>query len=87
MQKSGIKHFVGVFDARMVRIYRMIGASPDVLGCEGEGRDQISVGLWAFDKTLQAKVSAWAGISSMQSHQWFEHSFGAIPALPFAKVG
>ena len=30
MQGFGIKHFVGVFDARMVRIYRLIGSSPDV---------------------------------------------------------
>ena len=28
MQGFDIEHFVGVFDARMVRIYRMIGSSP-----------------------------------------------------------
>ena len=35
----------GVFDTRMVRIYKRIGASPDVLGTQGEGRERISVGL------------------------------------------
>lgn len=87
MQKFGIKHFVGVFDARMVRIYRMIGASPDVLGHEGEGADQISVGLWAFDAGANARVAARAGVSPAQSHQWFEQSFGAVPAVHFAKTG
>ena len=35
---------VGVFDARMVRIYRRLGWSPMVIGSTGEGRDTISVG-------------------------------------------
>ena len=35
MQGFGVEHFVGVFDARMVRIYRMIGSSPEVLGSFG----------------------------------------------------
>ena len=48
MTGFGIRHFVGVFDARMVRIYRAIGSSPEVLGSEGQGRDRISVGLWPF---------------------------------------
>ena len=46
MRGFGVTQCVGVFDARMVRIYRHIGASPDVLGSSGTGRDKISVGLW-----------------------------------------
>lgn len=76
MEGFGIKHFVGVFDARMVRIYRMIGASPDVLGSVGEGRDQISVGLWEFTPDAQAKVARKAGIRPEQSRAWFEAAFG-----------
>ena len=37
---SASTHFVGVFDARMVRIYRPLGVAPDILGAEGEGRDR-----------------------------------------------
>ena len=44
----GLTHIAGVFDARMIRIYRLIGSSPTVLGTEGTGRDQISVGLWPY---------------------------------------
>ncbi|MEM6304385.1 MAG: acyl-homoserine-lactone synthase [Pseudomonadota bacterium] len=77
MQGFGIKHFVGVFDARMVRIYRMIGSSPEVLGSEGEGRDRISVGLWEFDEAAQARVAQRAGVAPARSRAWFEAAFGA----------
>lgn len=76
MRGFGIKQFVGVFDARMVRIYRMIGASPDVLGSVGEGRDQISVGVWDFSDAAQARVAKRAGICPEQSLGWFQTAFG-----------
>lgn len=72
----GIKHIVGVFDARMVRIYRMIGSSPDIMGTDGDGRDQISVGLWEFEPEAYAKVASKAGIRPEQSLAWFEAAFG-----------
>jgi acyl homoserine lactone synthase len=80
MRGFGIRHFVGVFDERMVRIYRMIGSSPDVLGSKGEGRDRISVGLWDFSKDAQARVARRAGISPAQSRGWFEARFGRAAA-------
>lgn len=76
MRGFGIKHFVGVFDERMVRIYRMIGSSPEVLGSEGAGRDRISVGLWDFSEDAQARVAKRAGINPAQSRGWFEARFG-----------
>lgn len=87
MQGFGIKHFVGVFDARMVRIYRMIGSSPEVLGSEGAGRDKISVGLWEFDPGAQAKVAARAGIAPEQSRFWFDHSFSSTRQGGWARTG
>ena len=87
MRGFGVEHFVGVFDARMVRIYRMIGASPDVLGSEGQGRDRIAVGLWEFNAEAQAKVAARAGISADQSQLWFEHAFGSVRTQEWAQTG
>ena len=86
MQNFQIHHFVGVFDARMVRIYRMIGSSPDILGSAGEGRDKISVGLWHFAPDAQAKVAQRAGVSVSLSELWFERSFGGRPVLQLAKT-
>lgn len=76
MEGFGIVQFVGVFDARMVRIYRMIGSSPEVLGSVGEGREQISVGLWAFTEEAKSKVAERAGLTAQQSRQWFDAAFG-----------
>lgn len=82
MENFLVQHYVGVFDARMVRIYRMIGASPEVLGSTGEGRAKISVGLWSFTKEARARVAQKAGISAALSHHWFERAFGATTAAP-----
>ncbi len=87
MRGFGVEHFVGVFDARMVRIYRIIGSSPEVLGSEGEGRDRIAVGLWSFDEVAQARVAKRAGIAPRQSRQWFEDAFGQMGQGEWAKTG
>jgi len=77
MRGFGVKHYVGVFDARMVRIYRVIGSSPDLMGSEGQGRDKISVGLWEFTDEARAKVAKRAGMSLELSEMWFEQAFGS----------
>ncbi|SEK57398.1 acyl homoserine lactone synthase [Roseivivax marinus] len=79
MRGFGVEHYVGVFDARMVRIYRRIGASPEVLGAEGQGRARIAVGLWAFSAEAQARVAESAGIAPETSRRWFEAAFGGRP--------
>jgi len=76
MRAHHLTHLLGVFDARMIRIYRMIGASPHVLGSSGTGRDQISVGLWDFRASDRYKVLRRAGVSSEMSEHWFRRSFG-----------
>ena len=77
MENFGVKHFVGVFDARIVRIYRIIGASPEVLGSTGDGREKISVGLWSFTDEARMRVAQKAGISAALSKLWFERAFGS----------
>lgn len=78
MRAFDVKHYVGVFDSRMVRIYRRIGASPEVLGTQGTGRDAISVGLWEFTEAAQARVAQSAGLSPELSRRWFALSFDAV---------
>ncbi|WP_377508662.1 acyl-homoserine-lactone synthase [Octadecabacter sp. R77987] len=81
MRGFSLTHFVGVFDARMVRIYRMIGSSPTVLGSSGKGRDQISVGLWEYAPDARMRVLRRAGISSALSEHWFARAFGHPPQI------
>ena len=84
MNGFSIRHFVGVFDARMVRIYCRVGSSPEVLGSTGEGRNRISVGLWEFDLEAQNRVAARAGIAPALSRTWFDRAFGPEPVMEFA---
>lgn len=86
MTGFNIRHFVGVFDARMERIYRAIGSAPKVLGSDGKGRDKISVGLWDFTPMARARVAASAGISSDLSRLWFQRAFEPSAHVPFPKV-
>ena len=76
----GVSQCVGVFDARMVRIYRMIGACPKVLGSSGTGKEQISVGIWSYDPADRARVLQRTGISSALSEHWYARAFGAKPS-------
>ena len=85
MRAHDLSYLLGVFDARMVRIYRMIGAAPKVLGSAGQGRAEISVGLWDFSPQAQARISARAGISPEQSRFWFDQSMGERRPRPWAK--
>ena len=77
---------VGVFDTRMVRIYRRLGWEPTVLGTSGEGREAISVGLWKFDAETRAALLRRAGVSDELSRLWFDRAFGSASA-PMAMVG
>lgn len=84
MRAYDLAHLLGVFDARMIRIYRMIGASPKVLGSSGNGCDQISVGLWAYRPMDRISVLRRAGLSSEVSEHWFQRSMGGPVTLPRA---
>jgi len=75
---------VGVFDARMVRIYRRLGWEPTVLGASGAGRDAISVGLWAYHADLRPGLLRRAGVSAELSRLWFDRAFGAPQVLAAA---
>ncbi len=81
----GLRHSIGVFDARMVRIYRRLGWSPEVLGTSGEGRDAISVGRWAFSEDVRQNLCRLAGVAPAVSRGWFERTFGDF--VKFPKVG
>jgi N-acyl-L-homoserine lactone synthetase len=77
--RFGVQQAVGVFDARMPRIYGRIGHSPDVIGTRGEGRDAISVGIWTVSEEARQEVSRRSGLPLSASARWFETSFHAQP--------
>lgn len=77
---------VGVFDARMVRVYRRFGWTPTVLGTSGTGPTAVSVGLWAYSPALRPRLLARAGVAPELSALWFDRAFGPMDAT-MAAVG
>ncbi len=67
---------IGVFDARMMRIYRRLGWSPTVLGRQGQGRETVCVGLWQFSSEIRENLILRAGLSAEISRLWFARAFG-----------
>ena len=83
--RFGLDQAIGVFDARMPRIYGRLGHSPDVIGSAGEGRDQVSVGIWTITEAALAEIGRRSGLHPSEVAGWFDASFAA-PALPEARV-
>ncbi len=82
LERQGLRHFVGVFDANMERIYRRIGSCPQVLGHAGAGRDRVSLGLWSLTAAARMRVARRAGLSAALSDLWYRRAFGAAMAQP-----
>jgi len=78
MANFHLEHFVGVFDPRMERIYRLMGLVPDVIGTAGEGRERIGVGLWEMDARAWGPTLARVGVTRETSQDWFRQSFGGV---------
>lgn len=76
---------IGVFDARMVRIYRRLGWSPTILGTQGQARDAISVGLWEYSVERRPELLRRAGVTARQNRDWFDADFSTHMEL--ARVG
>ena len=75
---------VGVFDARMVRIYRLLGWQPVVLGTTGDGAEAISVGMWEFSEEIRQRMARKAGIAPEMAQHWFDAARDGLRVLPVA---
>ncbi|MEY8799424.1 acyl-homoserine-lactone synthase [Leisingera sp. XS_AS12] len=82
MRNFHLRHFAGVFDRRMVRVYRGLGFCPEVIGSSGEGRERICLGLWEYSPEVYLRVAAKAGIAPELSQLWFDRAFGGVAASP-----
>jgi acyl homoserine lactone synthase len=73
---------LGVFDARMVRIYSRLGWPPMVLGTDGAGRDAISAGLWSFSEARANALALKANIPRGLSRLWFHKAMSQVQTAP-----
>jgi len=74
MERFSLEHFVGVFDPRMERIYRLYGVQPDVIATSGEGRDEIGVGLWEMQAEAWPNILNRVGVDRETSQEWLAGS-------------
>ena len=73
----GVEQSVDVFDHTMRRIYRLIGATPEILAEQGSGKTYISLGLWSFSPLQCQAVARSAKVLPEHSSHWFDLAFGA----------
>jgi len=76
----GLDAAVGVFDARMIRIYDRLGWAPQVIGTEGAGRAAISAGIWSFGEATAERLAERAGIARARSRSGAHLALCAAPA-------
>ncbi len=60
--RSGIQQIVGVFDRRMIPIYRRGGWPPDVIGESGNGREAVYLGVWDVTEEYAASIRKAGGL-------------------------
>ncbi|MEE9429288.1 MAG: acyl-homoserine-lactone synthase [Paracoccaceae bacterium] len=74
MKNFHLSHFLGIFDPRMERIYRMLGVEPDVIGRAGAGSEEIGVGLWEMQAAAWPRILRKVDVSRETSRNWFLNS-------------
>jgi acyl homoserine lactone synthase len=77
----GLTQAIGVFDARMIRLYRLLGWRPQVIGAEGEGEAAIGVGLWTFSEGVRLRLALKAQLDPDRVTGWFNASAGDVKAV------
>lgn len=75
----GVRKSVSVFDTPMIRLYRRLGWTPEILG----RADGIAAGLWTVSKEVQDHLRAETGIASRVLQDVFDEARGML-ALPIA---
>lgn len=74
MEEFLVEHFVGVFDRKMLAIYRRIGSSPTVVGWSAGDRAKVGVGLWQYKSEEYLKLLTKCGLSQIEMELWFVNS-------------
>lgn len=84
MHRYGLDHYTGIFDPRMLRVYRMIGIMPEILDIHRNAGQDIGIGLWHYDATNHATLLDRASLTHAQVDAWIvrgELTRNAFPKL------
>lgn len=72
MSSFEINAFLGLFDKRMHRAYRRLGASPMVIGSSTSDDGIVSIGLWHFEKTIYERLVKMSAYSKDEIDSMFK---------------
>ena len=61
--RAGIQQIVGVFDRRMIPIYRRGGWAPEVVGESGTGREAVYLGVWDVTEDYATAIRQAGGLA------------------------
>lgn len=75
---------IGVFETRMLRVYRRIGWSPEVIASSGDARGRISSGVWSFNRLIRAHLLERSGVNSEASSAWIKECSNTLSNLDVA---
>ena len=88
--RFGLSHYVAVFDAPMLRIYRSTGWAPEVIGTDGEGRDKLCLGLWEITpearEAIRARAADGLRLGDIPTPSPMGPAAGAAFAVPEARA-
>lgn len=87
MAHLGQRHIVGIFDARMARLYRSIGIHLKVIAWRAKGRRALCLGLWSVDLATTQKLARQSRLTLAQVTMWRERSIGEMSQPKAARVG
>ncbi len=73
--RFGLESSIGVVYTHTLPIYRRIGWIPDVIGAEGDGREEISACLWPINAEVKANICRKSNIAQETVEGWFDASF------------
>lgn len=74
MPELGISELLGIFDHQMIRAYRLLGASPRLLGEMDNNGTLIHGGLWSFDDEHLVRLRAQARLDPVELELWVANS-------------
>jgi len=84
--RFGLESSVGVVYSHTLPIYRRIGWIPEVIGTDGEGREEIAVCLWPINAEVKANICRKSRIAPESVEYWFDTSFPDNPVIPVSAV-
>ena len=77
-RRNSVSMLLGLFDAKMLRLYRAMKNSPQVLSNYDSQTDKISVGAWQMSEPLWEESLKKIGADKEDSEKWYKLDFSKM---------